>query len=61
LRTVLKFDQKWQQYRWLEPGGATSTTFNGFHLVFTEDEIFDKDKSQKFKDDYFGTIVSLVT
>ena len=32
-------------------------TFTGFHRVFTEDETFDKDDPQKFKDDYEGRIV----
>ena len=32
-------------------------TFTGFHRVFTEDELFNKDEPQKFKDDYVGRIV----
>jgi hypothetical protein len=32
-------------------------TFTGFHRVFTEDEKFDKDEPQQFKDDYVGRIV----
>jgi hypothetical protein len=32
-------------------------TFTGFHRIFTEDETFDKDDPQKFKDDYEGRIV----
>jgi hypothetical protein len=29
-------------------------TFTGFHCVFTEDENFNQDEPQKFKDDYVG-------
>ncbi len=32
-------------------------TFTGFHRVFTEDEKFNNDDPQKFKDDYEGRIV----
>ena len=32
-------------------------TFTGFHRCFTEDEKFDKNEPQKFKDDYEGRIV----
>jgi hypothetical protein len=32
-------------------------TFTGFHRVFTEDENFNNDDPQKFKDDYEGRIV----
>jgi hypothetical protein len=32
-------------------------TFTGFHRVFTEDDKFNKDDPQKFKDDYLGRIV----
>ena len=32
-------------------------TFTGFHRVFTEDENFNKDEPQQFKDDYVGRIV----
>ncbi len=31
--------------------------FTGFHRVFTEDELFDKDEPQQFKNDYEGRIV----
>jgi hypothetical protein len=32
-------------------------TFNGFHRVLTEDENYDKEDPQKFRDDYIGRIV----
>jgi hypothetical protein len=32
-------------------------TFTGFHRVFTEDEKFNKEEPQKFKDDYIGRLV----
>jgi hypothetical protein len=32
-------------------------TFTGYHRCFTEDEIFNNDDPQKFKDDYEGRIV----
>ena len=32
-------------------------TFTGFHRCFTEDEKFNKEEPQKFKDDYVGRIV----
>ena len=32
-------------------------TFTGYHRSFTEDELFNKDEPQKFKDDYIGRIV----
>ncbi len=32
-------------------------TFTGFHRVFTEDENFNNNDPQKFKDDYEGRIV----
>jgi hypothetical protein len=31
-------------------------TFTRFQRVFTEDNIFNKDEPQKFKDDYVGII-----
>jgi hypothetical protein len=31
--------------------------FTGFHRVFTEDEKYDKEDSQKFKDVYVGRII----
>ena len=32
-------------------------TFTGFHRVFTEDENYNKDEPQLFKDEYIGRIV----
>ena len=32
-------------------------TFTGYHRPFTEDELFNKDEPQQFKDDYIGRIV----
>jgi len=32
-------------------------TFTGIHRCFTEDELYNKDEPQKFKDDYVGRIV----
>jgi hypothetical protein len=32
-------------------------TFTGFHRVFTNDELYDNDNPQQFKDDYEGRIV----
>ena len=32
-------------------------TFTGFHRCFTEDELYDEENPQKFKDDYVGRIV----
>jgi hypothetical protein len=32
-------------------------TFTGFHRCFTEDELYNKEEPQKFKDDYVGRIV----
>jgi len=32
-------------------------TFTGFHRCFIEDELFNKDEAQKFKEDYVGRIV----
>jgi hypothetical protein len=32
-------------------------TFTGFHRVFTEDELFNKEEPQRFKDEYEGRIV----
>ena len=32
-------------------------TFTGFHRVFTDDELFNNDEPQQFKDDYEGRIV----
>ena len=32
-------------------------TFTGFHRCFTNDELYDNDDPQKFKDDYMGRIV----
>ena len=32
-------------------------TFTGFHRVFTEDELYNNEEPQKFKDDYVGRIV----
>ena len=32
-------------------------TFTGFHRCFTEDELFDKEEPQLFKDNYEGRIV----
>ena len=32
-------------------------TFTGYHRPFTEDQLFNKDEPQQFKDDYIGRIV----
>ena len=32
-------------------------TFTGFHRCFTNDELYNNDDPQKFKDDYMGRIV----
>ena len=32
-------------------------TFTGFHRCFTNDELYDNNDPQKFKDDYLGRIV----
>jgi hypothetical protein len=32
-------------------------TFTGFHRVFTDDELYNNDNPQQFKDDYEGRIV----
>ena len=37
---------------------VVENTFTGFHRCFTEDEYFDKDEPQLFRDKYEGRIVT---